>query len=414
MTHDGVDLSRENPLVLNTDELMWGAGDSPVRSRGAGRRSDQFRWEDGHAPESSSTGYDHSVRFSEDFSLFFQHGLRHLHVTIDWSRIEPFSGRLDHEELEFTHHYLQTAREAGLSPWLTLHNGALPGWFAEDTEGFRTTSGPSIHWSRHVDRMAELFDDYAAAWIPVSDPIRWAIDGHALGQRPPGRRSMTDSQDAIEGIIDATFDAHRLLSSGSTPIVGSFGLPQVHANDEHPSTASTDAQAMWDQVIWRSWSRAITDGVLEWPWQAAVERPDMADAFSAIAVAVSSPLGVDSDATLTTWPPGQHRRDATGRTPSPERLGDILHRASELLPGKDLLVTRLGVDDDDDQWRSSIFESSLDQIFTARNDGLPVRGIFLEPTIDGYSEAAGRFVDGGVFTRDREPKPSFQWIEAQM
>ncbi len=395
--------------MIDAEELMWGAGDAPVSSRGAGRRSDWFRWEDTRGLVPSASGSDHSVRFSDDFALLAEHGLRHVRLTLDWARIEPFAGRPDQEELEFTHQYLQAARDAGLSIWLTLHHGSLPGWFAEDTEGFRTTSGPSIHWSRHVDKMAELFDDYATAWIPVEDPVGWAINSHWLGRRPPGRRSLTDTQDAVEGIIEATFNAHRLLSSGTTPVVGSFGLPHLHAIDD----AANPAQKMWDQVIWRSWSRAITDGVLEWPWRAAVERTDMADAFSAIGVGLVAAFGIDPDGALLPWPSGQQRRDATGRTPSAERLGDTLHRVGEMLPGKDLIVTGLGVTDSDDDWRSALFESWLDQVFSARNDGLPIRALFLEPAIDGYSEAAGDFIDAGVFTRGREPKPSLRWIEAQ-
>ncbi len=388
---------------------MWGAGDAPVSSRGAGRRSDWFRWEDRRNLTPSGAGYDHSDRFSEDFSLFAEHGLRQVRVTLDWARIEPFAGRPDFEELESIHEYLQAAQAAGLSIWLTLHHGSLPGWFAEDTEGFRTTAGPSIHWSRHVDSMAEQFDDYAAAWIPVEDPIGWAFDSHALGRRPPGRRSITDAQDAVEGILDATFDAHRLLASGSTPVVGSFGLPPVHPIDDTAKTAAS----MWEDVRWRSWSRAITEGVLELPWKAAIERPDMADAFSAIGIALTPPVGVDPDGNMMPWPLGHHRRDASGWSPITDRLADVIHRASEMLPGKDLLITQLGVHDGDDHWRSQLFERWLDQILSARNDGVPIRAIFVEPTIDGYSEGAGTFVDAGVFSRDREPKPSFRWIEAQ-
>jgi len=181
----------------------------------------------------------------------------------------------------------------------------------------------------------------------------------------------------------------------------------------HEDTNAEHASA-WDVTIWRSWMTAITEGVLEWPWKAAVERTDMADAFDAIDVAVAASLEILPDGTLSP----RHaraavRRDATGRCPNPDALGDVLDRVSEDLPNHDLIVSGLGLADSDDHWRSELLEGWLDRILEARNDGLAIRGVFLDPTIDGYCEAAGDFVDAGVFSRNREPKPSFQWIAAQ-
>ena len=395
--------------MFNSDELMWGAAQAPINSRGASRRSDWFRWETTRNIEPSGAGNNFESLYSEDSLLFAEHGLTHLRFTLDWARVEPFPGRLDHETLEKVHLQLQAARDAGLFIWLGLHDDNLPGWFSEDTAGFRTTEGPSIHWSRHVDRMAELFDEYATGWIPVIDPVGWAIKSHLLGQRPPGQRSLTGAQDAIEGIVDATFDAHRLLSSGSKQVVGHFAVPTLHPIDP----AANAATKMWEQTIVQSWTRAIRDGVLEWPWKAAIERSDMADAFAAIALGIESPIAVDPDGMLGAWPVHADRRDAGGWTPTSDSLFDVLHQVSELLPGKDLLVTGLGLDDEDDSWRSALFEGWLDAILGARGEGVPIRGVFVEPAIDGYSQGAGAFVDSGVFSRDREAKPSLRWIQAQ-
>lgn len=387
---------------------MWGAAHAPISSQGASLRSDWFRWEETNNLAPSGEGNRFASSYSEDFGLYVEHGLTHLRFTLDWSRIEPFPGRLDHEAIENVHLYLQSARDAGLFVWLNLHDDSLPGWFSEDTAGFRTTSGASIHWSRHVDRMAEMFDEYATGWIPVIDPIGWAIRSHLLGQRPPGRRSLADTQDAIEGAIAATFDAHRLLASGANQVVGHFALPTIH-----PTEHATQAAKFWEQTIWHSWSRAIRDGVLEWPWKAAVERTDMADAFAAIVLGIAPPMGVDPDGLLGPWPVHTDQRDAGGWTPTSDSLFDVLHRTSEMLPDKDLLIGGLGLDADDDSWRSSLFEGWLDAILRARQDGVPIRGVLVEPTIDGYSQDAGAFVESGVFTRDREPKPSLGWIKAQ-
>lgn len=390
------------------DEFIWGAGSSSVAIEGAGLRSDWYRWEGSPGVDESADGNNFRSRYVEDFELLAEHGLRHLRLTLEWARIEPFPGRHDRDELEHVEMVLHAAREAGLSVWATLHHGSLPGWFAQDTDGFCTSGGPSIHWSRHVDQMAEMFDSHVSAWWPVEDPIGWAIDAYHRGSRPPGRPSPEKFMDAVEGVLDATFDAHRLLSSGSHPVVGSFGLPTLHSTQPEADGERTS----WDDIIWRSWTRAITEGVLELPWRAAVERPDMADAFDAIGVGIASPVRVEPTGALVAWPE-RGRRDDTERTPNPRELGETLQRAAELLDGKDLIVTGLGASTSDDGWREELFEGWLDQIAAAGNEGLPIRGTFIEPAIDGYDVAAKSFVDSGVFSRSREPKPSFGWIAAQ-
>lgn len=389
------------------DNFWWGAGASSLSLDGAARRSDWYRWEERGDRERSDSGNGFRERFEEDFTILVEHGLRHIRLTLEWARIEPFAGRLDHGELEHVEEVLTAARDAGMEVWATLQNGSLPGWFSEDTDGFCSTAGPSIHWSRHVDRMAELFDPVVAAWIPVEDPIGWAIRGHHLGTQP-GHVSPEVLHDALEGVIDATFDAHRLLSSGSTPIVGTFGLPTLVAVD----SGAEQHRRNWDDAIWKSWTRAITEGVLHWPWRAPVERPDMANAFDLIGVGLTAPLGVEADGSLVPWPAAA-RLDASGFAPAPGQLGDVLDRVTETLGGKDLVLTGLGVSTSDDAWRAELLEAWLEQLVQGLSDGVPLRGAFLEPVIDGYDMAAGAHVDSGVFTRSRVPKPSFGWIAAQ-
>jgi len=390
------------------DDFFWGGGAASVAIDGAGRRSDWFRWEQSGAVDPSLTGNDSWDRHEEDFALFRAHGLSQIRLTVEWARIEPFPGRLDVEAIEQMQQRLHGAREAGLSPWLTLHHGSLPGWFSEDTDGFATTIGPSIHWSRHVDRMAELFDEHTAFWVPIEDPLGWAIRGHHLGSRPPGRSSEQRTRDALEGVLDATFEAHRLLSSGSTPIVGSFALPALHSIDPEAG----NERRHWERIIWDSWIGAISEGVLEWPWRAPVERPEMAEAFDLIAIGLASPINVLPDGGFGPWPIDA-RIDASGLAPNPEQFGEVLHKVIETLGDRELVIAGLGASTADDNWRMDLLAGWLEQISLAAADGARIRGAFFDPLIDGYDLAASAHLESGLFSRSREPKPSLGWVAAQ-
>ncbi len=371
-------------------EAFWGAGASARRLEGPASRSNWNR-----AAEPLSTA---PIEFTP--ALLRELGITHLRVDLDWARIEPFAGRLDDAYLETLDQRLTEFHEAGVIVWASLHDDSLPGWFSDDTDGFATPGRPSVHWSRHVDSMAERFDHLVHAWVPVIDPIGWAVRTAHVGVLPPFRQSSVESdrfRNHVMGAVDVLAEAHRLLASGSTTLVGAFSAP--------PILGPEPTRGFWTRLFTDTWIRAITEGVLEWPWQTASERRDLADAFDAIALVVDGPYVIDELGHLQRNALGQ-QIDEEGRAHNETRLDEPLHELHDRLDHP-LVVMNVGVATTEDDWRSTCFERWLDQIASAINDGVSVSGVFLEPFID--SEA----MDWGVVRRDGTPKPSHRWIEAQ-
>ena len=368
---------------------FWGAGAPAQVLEGAAVRSN---WNRSAAPLASS-----SVELAA--SAFGELGVTHVRIDLDWARIEPFAGRYDYGYLESLDQRISELKEAGLVVWLSLQQESLPGWFSEDTDGFALPGAPSIHWSRHVDTMAERFDDAAGAWLPFIDPIGWAVRTAHLGELPPFRRSSLESdrfRHHVEGAFDALAEAQRLLASGSTTTVGAFRIPAVQGPESERS--------YWRRLFSESWIRAITEGVLEWPWRAAIERRELADAFDAIALVADSPFVVDEQGALQRE--SQSPTDALGRSHDATRLDEPLHLLHERIDHP-LVVMNLGVATADDEWRAASLERWLEQITAAVADGVAVSGVFLEPFVDTES------TNWGIVTRDGSPKPSYRWIEAQ-
>ena len=167
-------------------------------------------------------------------------------------------------------------------------------------------------------------------------------------------------------------------------------------------SAASDGAAAWTETLWTSWTEAIRDGVLRWPWKAPRERPDLADAFDAIGVALAAEVAVDPDGSV-----------ALGALPADEHFGHQLRHAAELLPGRELVVTSLGATTDDERRQDDLLGGWLDQIHDARNDGILIRGAFIEPLFDGPDPAGSSGVATGVFTAGRDPRPAARWLLAR-
>ncbi len=373
---------------------------SSLQAEGVAPAADWSVWEgDGRAPisgEGSGFGRD----FAADLQLYAELGLTHVGVTVEWARIEPEPGKVDHEAVD---HYLDVLRDAqhvGLAPLVTLHSGTLPGWFSEDGGGYRDERSREYTWLRHVDRCAEAFDGLAAGWIPVHDPVGWAVRGFLLGNRPPGRRHPEATAAAVEGALEATYLAAALLRAGAAPVIGVFGAATLF--EVGPEARSQIEQ--WDDLLWGSWMRTLTDGLLAVPGRPSLERPDLVDTFDLLGIVHDHPIGVDRTGALRAYPPDGRRSDA-GFCPIAEELGVALRRVAAAvdLP---LLVAGHGVATSDDDWRDDILADTVRHLDLVVDEGIDLRGYLHDTGIDGYEGPLGFTTQRGVIDRDRNPKPS--------
>jgi len=345
-------------------DFRWGVTDSSLSAEGAAPAADWSRWErDGRVPISGD-GAGFASDYDDDLHLAAALGFLDVRITVEWARLEPSPGKVDTDALESIREILTAASHAGLRPWATLVHSTLPGWFADDERGFADPSSRSGWWARHVDRTAEALEDLVAGWVPIEDPIGLALRGHLLGIRPPGRSDPETARSAVEGSLEATFEAWRLLRSGRAPVMGVFSAPSVFAaasrkgaggsQAEHQAQRQARDQAKhWERVLWDPWLRALADGEMAWPWRAPVDRPELAGAFDLVGLAADHPVAVDASGAAGPYPPDA-RIDASNCAPLPEELGVVLRRVHDRLGDQDLMVAGWGVSTADDDWRDEL------------------------------------------------------------
>ena len=388
------------------DDFLWGTTASSVGAEGVASKADWSAWERDHRAPRSADGNGWATNCADDAGLLATLGTNAMRVTIEWARLEPRDGVIDTGRVAHEREVLAAIRAAGLAPWVTLHNGSLPGWFHDDEGGFRDDHARRYFWPRHVDRCAEWFEGLVAGWTPLEDPIGWATRGYLLGTRPPGRRNPQDAREAIIGALDANQAAWKLLR-GDAPVMAVLGLATVRAANSLEARAEANH---WDTVLWDIFLRARREGVLDIPGGASIERPDMAGAFDLLGVAYRPPLLVGIDATLGPYP-AKGRTDASGFAPNAEELGEVLRRLAELAPATRLVVAADGVATTDDDWREELLRATVIEMRRAIADGVPLTGYFHETGIDGYEWLHGFDAPRGLIARDRVVKASGRYLQ---
>ncbi len=383
------------------NNFRWGITASSVSAEGVSPQADWSSWESrGKAPRSES-GAGFANEYTNDLGLAANIGLTDFRLTLEWARIEPKPGVIDLGVIDHYREILTTAKTVGLSSWATMHSTSLPGWFSKDERGFQDSTSRSRYWARHVDRTAEQFEDLVSGWAPIEDPIGWALRGFLLGTRPPGHTRVELTREAIKGIVEATFEAWRLLGSGRQPVMAVLGLPSVMPIDE----GARPAARLWESVLWDTWLKALGDGEFVLPWETPVERPEIEGLVDIIGIVADHPIGINSQGEFRRYP-SQGRIDGSGFCPLPEELGMTIRRVNNSLPAQDLVVASTGVATDDDDWRDELLNATINQVEWAITDGIPLRGLFYDSWIDGYEWNRGFETPRGLLTRERQLKPS--------
>ena len=363
-----------------TPRFRWGTTSSSTASEGAAPRADWSAWEQAGRVPRSGDGNGWTTNFADDLALLKALGTDAIRITIEWARIEPDAGSIDREAVDRYRRMLEAARETGLSPWITLHHGSLPGWFAEDARGFRDDRARGYYWPRHVDRCAEWFEGLVAGWVAIDDPTGWAVRGHLSATRPPGQRDRLHARDAILGAIDADHAAWKLLRGGDAPTMCVIG---VRSPNVPRGADETDP----DVAAW-AYLDALQTGMLALPSIGSFEMPHLRESFDYLGLA--------------------HLAEHGG---APAQLADCVARAADLRDERPIVIAANGIATDDEDERDTYLRGVVGQLQLLRRDGVALAGYFHHTGIDGYEWSDGFARPRGLVARDRHIKPAGRYLQ---
>jgi beta-glucosidase len=380
--------------------FLWGTAASSTQTEGSAPASDWRALEARGLVPPSGDGNGFAHRYAEDFALYAAHGLAHHRLSIEWARIEPREGRRDDAEVERYREILAAARAAGVSVWVCLHHFTLPGWY-RDEGGFLDDRARSYLWARHVAFCAEAFGDLVHGWKPINEPAAY-VDG-VLRHLEPERCGTAAQRFAAYGsMLLAQRDAWRELRGGA-PVATIHDLSPVFQTA--PTVQADEERRRLELLRWEIWMRADRDGVLALPGRPEREVPDLREACDLVGFSYYAAAGVAADGSEAPYPPDARVGDM-GYAPWSEGLAIVLRRLYDELPGRPLLVCEHGIGTTDDEWRADFLRESLGVVEEAIDDGVDLRGFFHWTGVDNYEWLKGFTVPFGLFTRDREARPS--------
>ena len=390
--------------------FMWGTGASSTQCEGAAPASDWIDWESAGRAPSSGDGNGFATRYAEDFRLLADLGLTHHRLSVEWARIEPEPGVVDPAAVEHYREVLTAARDAGVTPWVTLHHFTLPRWFAA-AGGFADHAGRTGAWARHVDRIAETFGDLAGGWQPMNEFNFYPRLAYRGGGFPPSRDDRAEAALVDEVVQLANAEAAVRLGGTGAPVASIFQLTDVVELDDTAATHA--AAAAWRAELWEPGLGLYRDGVLRVPGRDPVERPDLAGAFDLIGFSYYTCLGVEAGR-IVLHPAGAPV-SPLGYGIWPGGLGVVLDRLHASVPGAPLLVAEYGIGTADDDQRAEYLRDGLDVVQQALARGIDVRGVFHWTAVDNYEWLHG--YDGatafGLVDRDRNVRPSARVLAAE-
>jgi beta-glucosidase len=385
------------------ETFWWGTAASSPQTEGSAPASDWLAFERAGRVPPSGDGNGFGSRYADDFRLYADHGLTHHRLGIEWARIEPDEGERDAAAVEHYRAMLESARDAGIAPWVCLHHFVLPTWVAPGGAGFCDQRARDYFWRRHVEFVAETFGDLVFGWQPVNEPVVYGVNGFVSGVNPPGSSDMTIAMQAIEGAHLANLISWEILRETGKPVATVHALQPIFAADDSSETA--DAVNRVERIVWSSWIIAIREGVLRVPGREPIDVPAFRDAFDLIGFSYYNAFTVRAPLSLSSYP-SDADVGPMGYAPWSEGIGLVLDRLATEFPDKPLLIAEHGIGTTDDAWRCRFLRESLDIVAGRLAAGIDIRGFFHWTGIDNYEWAQGWNIPFGLFDVNRDPKAS--------
>lgn len=377
--------------------FVWGAATAAHQIEGGNVNS--TNWADEYHPratvsEPSGDACDSYHRYPEDIALLAAAGLGAYRFSIEWARIEPEEGVVSLAQLAHYRRMIDTCRELGVEPIVTLHHFSFPRWW-------RARGG----WA--APDSAAVFANYARIASSILADVSWVITINEPNMLVTNLETTVDTGTGVNAphepdptVARAVAAAHRAAVDVVREELPDAKVGWTVANQVYQAVPGWEAQ----RDAWQYWRE---DFFLE-------QARD--DDFIGVQSYLRTVIGPTDDARgygPQEWPEGTDRT-LTGWEYYPEALGHALRHTWEVTGGIPMMVTENGIATSDDDRRIAYTTGALNAMADAMADGCDVRGYLHWSLLDNYEWGSFAPTFGLIavdrVTFERTPKPSLAWL----
>ena len=366
------------------DGFVWGAATAAHQIEGGNDRSDL--WAAEIAPgspfvEPSGDACDSFHRYPEDVALVAKAGLSAYRFSLDWSRIEPSEGDVSRQAIDHYRAMVDTCRDAGVRPVVTVHHFVSPLWLAKD--GGWTNPAVVDRFARFCEAVLPVLADVELV-CTINEPNVMLEFAHVLTQPPLDAMDLR----ARDHLLAAHGKAVQVVKAGTASQVGiTIALPGVVVEPGGDEAAAAYTREAYDVFL-----DATTD-----------------DDFVGVQTYSDTVIGPDG----VVEPADGEEITQMGWRFRPEALGRSVRRTYDLVQ-RPVYVTENGLATSDDTQRIAHVHRALTSLHEAMQDGVDVRGYFYWSLLDNYEWLHGYRPTFGLVevdrtTFERRPKPSLDW-----
>lgn len=377
------------PTVPAPEGFLWGAATAAHQIEGGNVNTSHWEYEhsaDTTVAEPSGDACDSYHRYPQDIALLAESGLDTYRFSIEWARIEPEKGIVSRAQLDHYRRMIDTCRDAGVEPIVTLHHFTVPrwqfadgGWYADDVvDRFR----------RYTETATQILGDVARV-VTINEPNMMVNQTEAKIDTEQGVNFPGPSPHVAEVIARAHHASMEVLRGLGTVEAGWTVANQVF--QAVPGyEKERDEWGYWREDFYLEQARG--------------------DDFIGVQSYLRTIIGPDGPVPF----PDDVERTLTGWEYYPEALDHALRHTREVTGGVPMLVTENGMATTDDARRIDYTTGALQSLASAVADGCDVRGYLHWSLLDNYEWGSFRPTFGliGVdrTTFERTPKPSLAWL----
>lgn len=402
------------------DGFLWGAATAAHQVEGGNSNNDWWEWErsggkiaDGTTSETACEQY---FRYEPDFDLAKELGHNAHRLSLEWSRIEPEEGVFSSAAITHYRRVLQSLRERGLEPMVTLHHFTNPLWLSR--EGGWVNPRVVEYFARYAKVVAGELGALVRFWNTINEPMVYAYLGYVEGTWPPGSKSLRSASIVTVNMLRAHAVAYHIIHETSAGPGCEVGIAKhIRVFDPlRPRHPGDRTLARLSDFIFNRWFLdAVETGRLAWPIGIGQKVQLLAETQDFIGLNYYSrdmtrfsPLKPHMLFLENIARPGSRLNDL-GWEIYPEGLYRVLMRLKRY--NKPIYITENGIPATDDSIRREYLRDHLAQMHRAISEGADVLGYFHWSLLDNFEWAEGLKPRFGLIamdyeTQERSPRPS--------